>query len=672
MQQTPIDADNELRAPGLPFRSPLDRRPAPPVRAWSFAPIALLCLLAASMLACGNEGSATDKDSASADAADSSEPDGTVDDADASTDQDSNDEDTAEDTVVNPTSVLTARSLQFGEDFHGVWGAAPDDVWWVGAKGRVLHDNGKTLAPRDSGTTKDLHAVWGRSSNEVWIAGDGVLLLWNGSKIVDRTPKELGGVSLRTLHGPADGSTVLVAGDDGVIWRLVKDDWVKETTNSGLKLRSLRAISAGNVWAVGESGQGLRLNGGDWNSFSMPGASDTLHALDASKSGKLMACGATGFLATTEDKTWTATLSNDPKDRDLYALWTLSDTSAFAVGKDGAVIELQGSKWGLRDLVDSTYMKTATFRAIWGQVAKNGDVFGFAVGDDGAGLRYDGQVDKWFDKRAETAAHLLSVRKLASGALVAVGGGGLLLKAADSSAPFVDLGVNVTGVDLLDACDDGADGLWAVGANGVVVHVDAKGVATVETPAAASGLQLHAVAMVGGAPLAVGTGGVAVRKASSGWQAETTGVQFDLEGLSSDGTIAIAVGAFGTVLRRDANGTWSKESSGTSTPLHRVIAWTGGEAAAVGDNGLILLRDTKGAWAVGFEQPDLFLYGVDRYSDGRIIAVGWQGSVVVGKPGGFKVRISGVPNVLRAVATDGDKAVAVGHKGGIYQVSEGM
>ena len=420
MQLTVLDADTGPRAfrpqPALALTRPegwprAQRMVCP---AW----VAMLCVALVALTACGTDGTTTEKDAAPADASDATELDGTVDADDDGGTQDSVEADTTDDTGGNPTTVLTARSLQFTEDFHGVWGVAPDDVWWVGAKGRILHDNGKALAPRDSGTTKDLHAVWGRSSNEVWIAGDGVLLLWNGTKMLDRTPKELAGVSLRTLHGPPDGSTVLVAGDDGVIWRLVEGDWMQETTNSGLKLRSLRALSAGNVWAIGDSGQGLRLNGGDWTSFSMPGASDTLYALDASKSGKLMACGAAGFLATTEEKTWTATLSNYPKDRDLYALLTLSDSSAFAIGKDGALIELQGSKWGLRDLVDSTYMKTATFRAIWGQVSKNGDVFGFAVGDDGAGLRYDGQADKWLDKRAETASHLLSVRKLSDGGLV--------------------------------------------------------------------------------------------------------------------------------------------------------------------------------------------------------------------------------------------------------------
>ena len=34
------------------------------------------------------------------------------------------------------------------------------------------------------------------------------------------------------------------------------------------------------------------------------------------------------------------------------------------------------------------------------------------------------------------------------------------------------------------------------------------------------------------------------------------------------------VGAFGTILRRDANGSWAKESSGGTTPLHRVVDGT--------------------------------------------------------------------------------------------------
>ncbi len=569
-------------------------------------------------------------------------------------------------------ALLSARSLQFSESFRGVWGSSAQDVWWVGSGGRLLHDNGKTLVPRDSGTKKDLYAVWGRGPNDVVIAGEGTLLHWNGKKLFNKLPKGMENVVLRTIHSPADGSTLLVAGDDGIILRLVDGDFVQETTGSALQIHALRAINAGNVWAVGAKGQGLRLNGGSWTSFSMPGAAEALTGLDVTKSGKLMACGLDGFLATTEEKAWTATLSNDPKNRDLYGMWAIDDVTAFAIGKDGALVELGGAKWGLRDLDDATYMKTATFRAIFGFSGKDGTLQGFAVGDKGSGLRYDGASDKWFDKRAETSANLLSVRALADGRVIAVGGGGVLLQAADARAPLVDLHVDVTATDLYDVCDDGAGGLLAVGDGGVVVRLGKTGPAEVTTPAAASGLQLRGVAKVGNAIVAVGVGGVAMAWVGGTWKAENSGTQMDLESVTAVGDVALAVGAFGTVLRRGKDGVWAKESSGTSTPLHRVVGAANGEAAAVGDNGVILLRKADGTWSVGFEQPGLFLFGVERLADGRVVAVGWQGSLVVGKAGAFQVRTSGVNNVLRGVAVSGKLAVAVGHKGGVYDIAEGL
>ncbi|MCB9740221.1 MAG: hypothetical protein H6747_13255 [Deltaproteobacteria bacterium] len=630
-----------------------------------------LCALLALPLGCGSDGDGKADTSGGADAADTTAGlDAGLDASADSTEADSS-SDVEQDTGGGGKTLLTARSLRFDVDFLAVWGTASNDVWWVGRQGVILHDNGKVLAPRDSGTDRDLYAVWGTGKDDVYFAGDRVLLRWNGKKIIDLTPDDLGEVILRTIHVPADGSTVLVAGDEGNIFRLHKGAFVRETTNSGLRLRGLRALSAGSVWAVGDAGQGLRLSGGTWQAFSMPSASDTVFAIANSKAGRLFAVGTGGYIANTVDKTWQATLSNDPKSRDLYTVWARDDNAAFALGKDGALVELKGSKWGVRD-IDGTYMKTRTFRGAWGANDSAGTAVGYAVGDEGAGLRYDGATDKWNDYRAETATHLLAVRKLADGRLVAVGGGGLLLTAKDATAPFVDLGVDVTGVDLEDACDDGDGGVVAVGDAGLVVHVDKSGTASISKPDAASGLKLRGVVRAGTTLIAVGTGGVVIRKGSAGWESENSGVQFDLHAITAVGDVAYAVGAFGTILRRDANGSWAKESSGGTTPLHRVVGFGEKEAVAVGDNGIILSRNAAGTWSKEFEQPGLFLFGVDRYADGRIIAVGWQGSLVVGKPGSFKALDSGIPNVLRAVATDGGKAVAVGHKGGVYQVGEGL
>jgi hypothetical protein len=60
-----------------------------------------------------------------------------------------------------------------------------------------------------------------------------------------------------------------------------------------------------------------------------------------------------------------------------------------------------------------------------------------------------------------------------------------------------------------------------------------------------------------------------------------------------------------------------------------------------------------------------------RKADGTLIAVGWAGTLVVGKAGGgFSQIDSGVANVLRALTATAKGTVAVGQKGGVFDVQE--
>lgn len=567
--------------------------------------------------------------------------------------------------------ILTARSLRFTDDMKAIWGSGADDIWWVGAGGRVLHYNGSVLTPRKSGTDKDLHGVWGRGPKDVWIVGDRIVLHYNGVAMVDRTPDDIGKVVLRAVHAPADKSTVMMGGDAGVIYRVIKGTkLMKEQTNTALTIRGMHAINGGNVWAVGDKGQALRLSGGTWSSVPLPKANADLHGLTATATGRLLTVGDGGYVAATESKLWKDSLSNDPKSRDLYGIWSVGEKEAWAVGLEGALIHHIGSKWNVTD-IDGTYMKTGTFRAVWGMAASgSSETFAFAVGDKGVGIRFDGATDKWLDYRAETTAHLNNVAALPDGRVVIAGDSGVLLEAPDAKSAFVDLGVAVTGTHLRGVSDDGAKGFWAVGDDGVTVHVDANGKAEVIIATEAAGQRLAGVALAGKDVVAVGHGGAAMRWDGSAWKSETTGVQFNLTAISAHGDTAWAVGEFGTVIRRDAGGKWSKEASGESFNLHRVIAWDKG-AAAVGDNGLVLTR-VDGKWTKVFESPGLFLYGVTRSDDGNIIGVGWKGTLVMGSGADWKVVESGLPNVLLDVTAAGKEAVAIGHKGGIYQINAGL
>jgi hypothetical protein len=430
-----------------------------------------------------------------------------------------------------------------------------------------------------------------------------------------------------------------------------------------MPVHGIWAAGAGSAWAVGPGGQALRLSGGSWSPAVMPGATVHMRAVAGSAAGRVFAVGDSGYVALTEEGAWKADLSNDPKSRDLLALWVLGDKEAWALGAAGALVHFTGGKWNIKD-IDGTYMKTATFFGVWGGKNQGGDLLAWAVGPAGAGLRFEG--GKWLDRRAETTADLEDVTALPDGRLVACGGGGLLLVAADGKAEFADLGVEVTAVTLHAVAAEGSAGFAAVGEGGVVVRVGAA--TTVEQIPGAK--DLHGVALAGPALVAVGAKGQAFARAGSSFVPEKTGTGFSLLGLDADDKgVAFAVGEYGTTLRRSSDGTWTKEKSGETEHLHDVLAWGDGEAVAVGEGGVVILR-SGGTWKRVHQSPGLYLYGVERLADGRILAVGWAGALVLGQGESWQRLESGVANVLLSLATSAKGTVAVGKKGGIYQVTE--
>ena len=580
-------------------------------------------------------------------------------------------------------SLLTARSLQFTDDMNAVWGAGADDVWWVGSAGRVLHWNGSTLSPRDPGVTVDLYGVGGRNGAEVYVVGDGVILRWDGATWHTETPQTP--TLLRSVHVPDDGSTVMAAGDGGVVLR--RSDagtWTPEDTGSKLNIHAIHVQSVGQAWAVGDQGRALKLAGGAWSETDMPGAnSRVLRAITASPQGRLFACGDGGYLAATDEtKTWVKTLANDgDTPRDLRGLWARSSTDAWAIGSHGALLHLDGKKWQVESIA-GTYMKTASFLGLFGGATADGQPFGYAVGVAGAGLTFlPGQPDaadaaarddRWLDFRAETAADLLAIHAGDDTALVTCGTAGVVLQASSPDGVFVDLAAPVTGADVPDCALIGGTA-WIVTAGGYVGQGTATGGWSLE--ALHPNKPLTGLARLGGSGLlAVGSGGFAASYDGT-WHPETTGVQFDLRSVAVTGDVAYAVGKFGVALRRAADGAWTKETTGNLGTLARVVAWGDGEAAAVSEEGVLLVRGAgaTGTWKQASETPGQLLYGITRRADGLLIAVGYAGTLITGQPAGpFATHLKNVPNLLNHVACTSKGCLAVGQKGGIFHVAESL
>jgi hypothetical protein len=60
---------------------------------------------------------------------------------------------------------------------RGVWASSSKDVWNVGTSGVVLHYDGASWSPVNSGVSVTLWALWGSSAGDIWTAGDGGTLL---------------------------------------------------------------------------------------------------------------------------------------------------------------------------------------------------------------------------------------------------------------------------------------------------------------------------------------------------------------------------------------------------------------------------------------------------------------------------------------------------------------
>ena len=193
---------------------------------------------------------------------------------------------------------------------------------------------------------------------------------------------------------------------------------------------------------------------------------------------------------------------------------------------------------------------------------------------------------------------------------------------------------------LYDLCFDGSLGL-AVGIAGALLRSEDGGLTWVQQPSLATGAILG-LDCTSSAALAVGQGGLILKREGEVWRKTESGTEARLLSVSSneDG-LAVAVGGFGTVLRsRDGGGSWE--------PLE--FDW---EA---------LLND--------FMEPHI--YDVQVSAEGRITIVGEFGLVLHSTDGGdsWEMTHHGEASLF-ALELDGNVGYAVGQNGVVLRTEDG-
>jgi hypothetical protein len=67
-------------------------------------------------------------------------------------------------------ALSTSAVLPEGMTIKAAWGSAPNDVWFVGLQGAVVHWNGTSLERESTGLNTDLLGVWG-AGGVLWVSG---------------------------------------------------------------------------------------------------------------------------------------------------------------------------------------------------------------------------------------------------------------------------------------------------------------------------------------------------------------------------------------------------------------------------------------------------------------------------------------------------------------------
>lgn len=227
--------------------------------------------------------------------------------------------------------------------------------------------------------------------------------------------------------------------------------------------------------------------------------------------------------------------------------------------------------------------------------------------------------------------------------------------------------------DSIYSIDRSGDALWAVGGHGMVLRsVDNGGSwQTVSGPGdfAALGLTFK-----DGAPVMVGQAGKAFQSVdgNGNWQALDTGTDQRLLSIVSlsDGT-QIAVGAFGTIIRRAPNSDafeaitvdWQAIIADDFEPhLYDIVQTKKGSILISGEFGLILRSDDGGKSWSSHNSNDSSVFALHQSESGVVTGVGQAGYVISSKDDGksWQTTDAGTSANLLGVSSSGGKLVVVG------------
>jgi hypothetical protein len=225
--------------------------------------------------------------------------------------------------------------------FTSVWGSSASDLFITARNGipphlggTVLHSDGQTSTtvfspPCNTGILcPSPQAVWTRSPADVFSVGDGGMIVhYDG---ISWSPLQSGTTqALAAVWGEASGNAVFAVGAGGTILNYDGSTWRAQMSGTTQPLRSVWGTSANNVFAVGDAGTILHYDGTTWTAQSS-GSTQALYSVSGSSGNSIFAVGDASTILRYDGTMWTALTA--AADMNLRGVWASSPTNVFAVG----------------------------------------------------------------------------------------------------------------------------------------------------------------------------------------------------------------------------------------------------------------------------------------------------------------------------------------------------
>jgi len=286
-------------------------------------------------------------------------------------------------------------------DFYGIWGAAPNDVWFSGDN-VTQHWDGATFSQAGAPTAQET-VVWGASADDVWLGDVNGLLFhkdattWSPVPTPDLYSFNAGWMPARDeawmvayggyfLHGTPSGiaedpmadldnvfgiyggspTDAWAGGEGGRLFHFDGADWSPLYSDHAFSLRGVAGTSVNDVWVVGIRGTILHRDTNGWHAVTS-GTAANVNTVTAFAPGHAYA-GSDGGLLVWDGATWSPAAFSDA-GIDYDHVWASSLGNLWMIARPTGTNTTQLEHYDGTSVVIDSSITDPNLDAVWGTSA---------------------------------------------------------------------------------------------------------------------------------------------------------------------------------------------------------------------------------------------------------------------------------------------------------------